>query len=638
MECNICEKEGDLNFKKINGENLCEDCYKNYFDKIESNSLPEPNILSDCVDYFYNQNNGYSFNYYLNRFNKKIINDYKLGYAPNHNGLYRYLKEEKKYTNKQIMSTGLFFDSDYNNDLYCSWRGRFVFPYYNENGEVAYLIGRESEKTDDNLSGKYVKIAHTKKYCEYDEIIFGKETLTKSKNIDKLFICEGICDALKLIEKSDSPVLSPVTTQFKKKHIPIFIDIIQEYNIKKLVFIPDIEPPSEDDIEKYGDDAVGPGLKGTVITSYKMNKQLNENNLDVSLKIMKLSEDNSKKIDLEEYLNNNSVEEFEKLYKNNTYNFDEINFYEIYKNNKKEDSKEIVGEISNDNDIYDLKLTDVSNLSSNYRGKNPIEHIGESENYFKVINNGETAYDFKSKQTYNAYTYILHKIGERQRHNIEGKISDEEFFKLYKYCSDKDIIKNNNNIPNRIVKYIAKKELDKDNIPINIYHACLDILKEKYDIEVNKDINYKDEIYWEYRPKSCCNSELLHYKIKSDEEYNTIKNIEFKDISEQKTLWKTEDIDYWNESTLYYYIVKNNININNIDKYSLLKISEEKYYNTLIDMWSYINIYDINKIDERLKKYFVKNYEGINYKEKNNNYMSKKSYSKCFKIIEKDIA
>lgn len=637
VECYICEKDVN-NFELFEDEKLCNDCFDDFNvnddnTNNEDNDLPESDILDDCIEFFYDCNDEFSFNYFLNRFSKSIVKKYRLGFAPCDDSLYYFLSNDKGYSDEEILSTGLFYENS-NGFIDCLWKGRFVFPYFNENGEVAYCIARESEKTEDFLSGKYVKPAHTKDYCDYEEIVFGKNTIENNKDNNTLLIAEGIADALKSIEVLNYPVLSPVTTQFKEKHIPIIHNIVDKYNFSDVVFIPDIETPSVDDINRYGDDAVGEGLKGALITSFKFKQKFDTS--DYNIKTLKLRSDKDK-IDLEEYLQYNDENDFKLLLDDNTKKSEKYNFYQTYKKERKSSKQNRDVDFDNVNSgLYELKLTDVAPVNNKYRGENPIEHIGESKNYFVVSNDGETAYDHKSKQTYNALNYILHKIGERQRHNIEGQISDEEIFKIYKYVKNKNIL-NDDKVPSKVLKYVLKDSLsyNKDLTP-PYYQIALDLLNNKYDININQDSSYKDETYWEYRPECYCISKKLHYNLSEEDK---IHNIEFKEVSDNKILWKTENMDFYNDSLLYYYIVKNNIDIEEIDKYYIYKLSRKEYYNTVINMLQcdFVKTWNIDSIDFRVKKYLSSSNENIDMYDNNmNSYDYKKAIDKFKKDIKKE--
>ena len=76
-------------------------------------------------------------------------------------------------------------DSDNPDDLSCPFRGRYIFPYYDEDGKVAFFIGwrpdfdtEYSIHPEDFTKGKYAKPTTTKNYTIADES--GRQTLGSS--------------------------------------------------------------------------------------------------------------------------------------------------------------------------------------------------------------------------------------------------------------------------------------------------------------------------------------------------------------------------------------------------------------------------------------------------------------------------
>jgi len=66
--------------------------------------------------------------------------------------------------------------------------------------------------------------------------------------------------------------------------------------------------------------------------------------------------------------------------------------------------------------LWELDLGDLLNASQGDRGKNPLGHMGDSENYF-VIREGESgdlvARDYKRDAVHNTLTYLLVDASER---------------------------------------------------------------------------------------------------------------------------------------------------------------------------------------------------------------------------------
>ena len=131
-------------------------------------------------------------------------------------------------------------------DLKCLFKARYVFPYYDEDGKVAFFIGRQPDfdtetgrHPDDFTSGKYAKLAKTKPWAIIDEPIYGLETVQDGQ---PLAITEGIADAI-TAHAHGIPCISPVTTQFKMSHREVLADIITDREIPDVYFLQDSDPP-----------------------------------------------------------------------------------------------------------------------------------------------------------------------------------------------------------------------------------------------------------------------------------------------------------------------------------------------------------------------------------------------------------
>lgn len=99
------------------------------------------------------------------------------------------------------------------------------------------------------------------------------------------------------------------------------------------------------------------------------------------------------------------------------------------------------------NPLWKATLRDLG-LSPGSRGKNPLGHYGESENYFVVISD-ELAYCHKRKSLYNFAHYALCDAGERDpSDSVTGtQLSDEEYYKLWKYAYEKSAVPKETPIP-----------------------------------------------------------------------------------------------------------------------------------------------------------------------------------------------
>ncbi|TKX60765.1 DUF87 domain-containing protein [Halorubrum sp. ASP1] len=197
-----------------------------------------------------------------------LVDDKQLGWAPAFGKELFFHLEEQGFSHHTMVATGLFTkpndaygeneegeeyvdyttidDPDDPDDLSCLFRARYIFPYYDEDGKVAFFIGRQPDfdtehgtHPDDFTKGKYAKLATTKNYTIADEPIYGRETIVKG---EPLAITEGMADAI-TAHAHGIPCISPVTKSFKMKHRDVLAEIIKRREIPDVYFLQDSDPP-----------------------------------------------------------------------------------------------------------------------------------------------------------------------------------------------------------------------------------------------------------------------------------------------------------------------------------------------------------------------------------------------------------
>lgn len=194
-----------------------------------------------------------------------IVDQKQLGWAPAFGKELFFHLEEAGFAHHTMIATGLFTKPndaygensdgegyvDYTQvdepkDLSCLFRGRYIFPYHDEHGQVAFFIGRQPDfdtehgtHPEDFTKGKYAKLATTKNYTIVDEPIYGRETIRDGA---PLVITEGMADAI-TAHAHGIPCISPVTKTFKIKHRETLADIIRSHQIPDVYFLQDSDPP-----------------------------------------------------------------------------------------------------------------------------------------------------------------------------------------------------------------------------------------------------------------------------------------------------------------------------------------------------------------------------------------------------------
>ncbi|WP_233561756.1 type IV secretion system DNA-binding domain-containing protein [Halorubrum sp. Atlit-28R] len=200
--------------------------------------------------------------------NDDLVDDKQLGWAPAFGKKLFFHLEEQGFSHHTMVATGLFTypndaygeneegeeyvdyttidDPDDPADLSCLFRARYIFPYYDEDGKVAFFIGRQPDfdtehgtHPNDFTKGKYAKLATTKNYTIADEPIYGRETIVEG---EPLAITEGMADAI-TAHAHGIPCISPVTKSFKMKHRDVLAEIIKRREIPDVYFLQDSDPP-----------------------------------------------------------------------------------------------------------------------------------------------------------------------------------------------------------------------------------------------------------------------------------------------------------------------------------------------------------------------------------------------------------
>ena len=98
-------------------------------------------------------------------FDKKVINDFQLGYAPDDfNATYDYLKS-KNFTAQDILDSGLLIISEKNKKRYDRFKNRIIFPIFNYYNNVVGFGGKSIKK---NQLPKYMNSPSTILYKKGD--------------------------------------------------------------------------------------------------------------------------------------------------------------------------------------------------------------------------------------------------------------------------------------------------------------------------------------------------------------------------------------------------------------------------------------------------------------------------------------
>ena len=441
----------------------------------------------------------------------------QLGYAPadTRDRLLAYLHRQG-FDRETIIATGLFQEWGDGN-LSAAWSGRYVLPYLDEDGRAVFAItraldpahpadwaGRYSEADD---PAKYHKIAVSRDEVAVEEPIYGLDTVREGEPV---IITEGIADAI-TAHQNGIPALSPVTTTFKKSDREDLLDVLQAYDVPRVYIVQDAEEPSTaiDENGRLALPQYGEGLRGAVSTGALLAEA------GVDARIAELPRSGLSKVDLDDYL----IEwggDLGPVLAAAVRATDHPAHTEPSISSSRSDTEDrdtsTVSSSDGRSALFDLDIPDVTGLSEGDRGKNPLGHHGESENYFVV--DDELATDFKYGVSYNALTYILVEADERRADDPDGSLDDGDVFTAWKHAKEESYVSDDDPVPYRGLIGVAVEDglVDADDLvrrdsdtgevvedreghdgttyralPSGAYNQLLDHISEEHDVDPGRE-------------------------------------------------------------------------------------------------------------------------------------------------------
>ncbi|WP_459883088.1 hypothetical protein, partial [Halorubrum gandharaense] len=421
------------------------------------------------------------------------IDEKLLGFAPANyrDELVTYLFD-RGHGREAILATGLFGERDDGN-LYATWSGRYVLPYFDADGRPVFAISRATDPVHsaDWKGNKYDKLQVTREDVTAEEPIYGLDTV---RDGEPVLITEGIADAITAHE-AGYPCLSPVTVQFKKSDREDLLEALAERDVGRAYLIQDAERPTSDvdDRDRLTLQQFGDGVKGAVKTA----AYLDDHGLEA--RVAELPRPGLEKVDLDDYLQGWSDDltpllagakpvDQHPAYDPDTARDVALDAAEASDLSRDLDAVDTDGDHSA---LFDLGIRDVTGLSWDYRGSNPLGHHGESENYFVLLEGHGVAYDHKYKAAYNALTYLLVDAGERRPASPNGRLDDDEVFAAWRHAKREGCIPDDDPIPHRALQYVAREHdlmedgdlMDGWKLPREAYNAALEKVRDEHGVD-----------------------------------------------------------------------------------------------------------------------------------------------------------
>ena len=133
------------------------------------------------------------------KLDNKTLKNFKIGYAPNGNVLYKFLKE-KGFNDEEILATTLL--KKYNNNYVDSFKNRLMFPIMDVKNRVIAFGGRVL----DNSLPKYINSPDTIVYNK-GRNLYGLN-LAKASKEENIIIVEGYMDCISLHQRGITNVVA----------------------------------------------------------------------------------------------------------------------------------------------------------------------------------------------------------------------------------------------------------------------------------------------------------------------------------------------------------------------------------------------------------------------------------------------
>jgi DNA primase len=179
------------------------------------------NIFKEYTDYFHNEilkaENNHALKYLeLRGINQNIIKEYNLGYVPWQNNFYEKIKT--KFSEEEIMLTGLFYKNDKTNTFVHRFNSRIIFPINNLIGETIAFGGRIIKESS---LAKYINSPETEFYKKGRTVFNLDKAKTLRAEIDEVVIVEGYMDVVSLYAAGIKNVISNSGTALTEVQIEL---------------------------------------------------------------------------------------------------------------------------------------------------------------------------------------------------------------------------------------------------------------------------------------------------------------------------------------------------------------------------------------------------------------------------------
>jgi DNA primase len=186
-------------------------------------------INKSAAKYYHNNLNNlnqsekdFIYSYLVNRkISKQSTVKFGIGYAQKEWDCFlNHSKEENVFTPEDIEKAGLAIQSEKDKRKYYDrFRGRLIFPIFNENDKVVGFGGRRLY--EDDPGGKYINSPETKIYNK-SRILYGLNFAKESiRSLDYIILVEGYMDVIALSQTNISNVVASSGTSLTEEQVKL---------------------------------------------------------------------------------------------------------------------------------------------------------------------------------------------------------------------------------------------------------------------------------------------------------------------------------------------------------------------------------------------------------------------------------
>ena len=179
------------------------------------------NIFKYYSNYFHEQifksENNQALKYLEKReINQNIIKEYNLGYVPWQNDFYEKIK--KKFSEEEIILTGLYYKNEKTNKFIDRFNSRIIFPINNLTGETIAFGGRIIRESP---LAKYINSPETEFYKKGRTVFNLDKAKALRSQTDEVVIVEGYIDVVSLYAAGIKNVISNSGTALTEVQIEL---------------------------------------------------------------------------------------------------------------------------------------------------------------------------------------------------------------------------------------------------------------------------------------------------------------------------------------------------------------------------------------------------------------------------------